>query len=194
MWGPAKEEAFNAIKSELANPATLALYNPAIPTKISADVSAYGLGAVLLQQHADMCQPVAFASISMTNTEQRYSQIEMEALALVWACEKFGDYVIGKDIVLETHYKTLVPLLGKTNLDCLHPRVLRFQIRFMRFSYTISHVPGKQLYSADTLSRAPVAIPDSTHLADNSRIECFVANVVLILPDSADCLRKYRTA
>ena len=194
LWGPAQEEAFNAIKSELANPATLALYDPAIPTKISADASAYGLGAVLLQQHADMWQPVAFASRSMTDTERRYSQIEKEALALVWACEKFGDYAIGKDITLETDHKPLVPLLGKTNLDCLPPRVLRFRIRLMRFSYTITHIPGKQLYTADTLSRAPVATPDSTHLAEDSHTERFVANVVLLLPASADCLHKYRTA
>ena len=194
LWGPAQEEAFNAIKSELANPATLALYDPAIPTKISADASAYGLGAVLLQQHADMWQPVAFASRSMTDTERRYSQIEKEALALVWACEKFGDYVIGKDITLETDHKPLVPLLGKTNLDCLPPRVLRFRIRLMRFSYTITHIPGKQLYTADTLSRAPVATPDSTHLAEDSHTDRFVANVVSLLPASADCLHKYRTA
>ena len=123
-----------------------------------------------------MWQPVAFDSRSMTDTKRRYSQIEKEALALVWACEKFGDYVIGKDITLETDHKPLVPLLGKTNLDCLPPRVLRFRIRLMRFSYTISHVPGKQLYTADTLSRAPVATPDSTHLAKTA-----VLSVLLLM-------------
>ena len=91
--------------------------------------------------------------------------------------------MIGKDIALETDHKPLVPLLGKTNLDCLPPRVLRFRIRLMRFSYTISHVAGKQLYTADTLSRAPVSTPDSTHLAEDSLTEHFVDNVV-----SADCL------
>ena len=80
VWGPAQEDTFNAIKSKLANPTTLALYDPAIPTKISADASAYGSGAVLLQQHADMWKPVAFASRSMTETERWYSQIEKEAL------------------------------------------------------------------------------------------------------------------
>ena len=68
LWGPAQEKAFNAIKAELANLTTLALYDPAIPPKISADASAYGLGAVLLQQHADLWQPVAFASRSMTES------------------------------------------------------------------------------------------------------------------------------
>ena len=193
LWVPAQEEAFNAIKSELANPSTLALYDPAISTNISADGSAYGLGAVLLQQHADMWQPVAFASRSMTNTKRLYSQIEKEALALIWACEKFGDYVIGKDIALETDHKPLVPLLGKINLDCQPLRALRFQIRLMRFSYTISHVLGKQLYMPRTHSRATVAAPNSTHLAKDSRTEHFIANVVSLLPASADCLRKYCT-
>ena len=62
--------------------------------------------------------------------------------ALVWACEKFADYVSGKAILLETDHKPLVPLLGKTNLDCLPPRVLRFQIHLMQFDYSVSHVPG----------------------------------------------------
>ena len=180
LWGPAQEEAFNTIKSELANPATLALYDHAIPTKISADAPAYGLGAVLLQQHADMWQPVAFASRSMTDTERWYSQIE-EALALVWACEKFGDYVVGKDIALETDHKQFVHLLNKTNLDCLPPRVWRFRILLMRFS-------------SDTLSRAPAATPDSTHLAEDSRTERFAASAVSLHAASADCLHKHRTA
>ena len=79
-------------------PTTLALYDPAIPTKISADASVYELGAALLQQNTDMWKPIAFASRSMTETEQRYTQIEKEVLALVWTCEKFANYVIGKDI------------------------------------------------------------------------------------------------
>ena len=64
----------------------------------------------------------------------------------------------------------------------------------MQFSYTISHVAGKQLYTADTLSTEPVSTPDSTHLAEDSLTECFVANVVSLLPASADCLHKYRAA
>ena len=144
-WGPAQESAFTSIKAELVQPTTLALYSLTAPTKISADASSYGLEAVLLQHQpsCDSWAPVAFASRSLTDTEKRYSQIEKEALALVWACERFSSYVIGKSILLETDHKTLVPLLGKTSLDCLPPRVLRFRLRLMRFDYKISHVPGK---------------------------------------------------
>ena len=85
------------IKAELARPTTLALYSPDAPTKIVADASAYGLGAVLLQQQSWEWQSVAFASQSMTDTEKRYSQIK-KAHALLWACEKFSDYDIGRAI------------------------------------------------------------------------------------------------
>lgn len=43
-----------------------------------------------------MWKPVAYASQSMTNTERGYAEIEKEALAIVWACDKFADYIIGK--------------------------------------------------------------------------------------------------
>ena len=114
VWGPAQDEAFKEIKAELTRPTTLALYDPDAPTKICADASAYGLGAVLLQQHNEW-KPVVFTSRSMTDVERRYSQIEKEALALVRACEKFSDYIIGKSIQLETDHKPLVLLLGCTS-------------------------------------------------------------------------------
>ena len=46
----------------------------------------------------------------MTETERRYAQIEKEALATTWACEKFSDFILGKRIQVETDHKPLVPL------------------------------------------------------------------------------------
>ena len=110
VWGPAQVESFRKVKEELTKPTVLALYNPNAKTKIRADASAYGLGAVLLQYHEEEdWKPIAYASTSMTETEKRYSQIEKEALALVWACEKFGAYVIGKHIQIETDHNHWCP-------------------------------------------------------------------------------------
>ena len=61
----------------------------------------------------------------------------------------------GDVILIETDHKPLVPLLGTKYLDSLPPRILRFRLRLARFTYSITHVPGKLLYTANTLSRAP---------------------------------------
>ena len=71
-------------------------YNPEFPTKISADATSYGIEAVLLQQIDEKWLSVAYASRAMTTTESQYAQIEKEALAIMWACEKFSSYVLGK--------------------------------------------------------------------------------------------------
>ena len=55
--------------------------------------------------------------------------------------------MIGKKIQLETDHKPLVPLFRRTILDSLPPRILRFRLCMMRFDYSISHVPGKEMYT-----------------------------------------------
>ena len=195
IWGPPQSKAFNLVKAELSKPTTLALYDPAALTKISADASAFGLGAVLLQKDDGLWRPVAFASRSMTETERRYAQIEKEALAATWACEKFSDFVLGKHILLETDHKPLVPLLGVKDLHCLPPCILRFRLRLDRFSFDITHVSGKELYTADTLSRAPLHSKISVDSAELSELaELCVARVITNLPAGNEKLDSYRKA
>lgn len=61
----------------------------------------------------------------------------------------------------ETDHKPLVTLLGKSPLDILPPRIQRFRMRLMRFSYEVVHAPGKSLVTADVLSRAPIRRKES---------------------------------
>ncbi|XP_064487367.1 uncharacterized protein K02A2.6-like [Ornithodoros turicata] len=97
-------------------------------TIVSADASAYGLGALLRQQQSDgKLKVTAYASRTLTETERRYAQIEKEALAAVWACEKFRDYLIGTRFTLETDHKPLVTLFSTKSLDDLTPRLQRLQ-------------------------------------------------------------------
>ena len=105
--------------------------------------------------------PVAYASRAMSPSEQRYAKIEKEALGITWVSERFSDYLIGLEFHIEIDHKPSVPLLSSRNLEDLPARVKRFRMRMMRFTYSISHVPGKSLYTADTLSRAPSGRPIS---------------------------------
>ena len=127
LWGPEQAEAFKKVKTELTeNPKVMALYNPVGKTKLSADASSYGLGGVLLQKVEGTWKPVAYTSWSVSTTEERYAQIEKEALAITWACDKFSMYILGKNFEIETDHKPLVPLLTSKPLDNLPPRILRF--------------------------------------------------------------------
>ena len=194
FWGPSQEDAFTRVKKELTLPTVLALYDPALDVKVSADASSFGLGAVLLQRHGKDWRPVVYASRSMTEAEKRYAQIEKEALATVWSCEKFEDYVMGKQITIETDHKPLVPLLNSKHLDALPPRILRFRLRMARFSYMVIHVPGKLLYVADALSRAPLPPLSSLSPTQNEleqEAELYMDAVVAGLPASKGRLKEY---
>ena len=190
-WGPSQEQAFSQVKEELSKSTILALFDVRKESKISADASAYGVGAVLLQKTKLGWKPVAYASRSLSETEQRYAQIEKEALAITWACEKFSMYILGKRFAIETDHKPLVPLLGIKHLDTLPPHVLRFRLRLARFDYSIEHVPGKYLYTADTLSRAPVSGSDDP---DSELAELAMEACVTHLPAGKDRLSEYQQA
>ena len=95
-WTSVYQETFYLLKESLSTDATVGLYDPNWETVVTADASSYGLGAVLQQKQLDgTMKPITYASHSMTNTEQRYTQIEKEALALTWTCERFQHYLIG---------------------------------------------------------------------------------------------------
>lgn len=190
-WGHAQQKAFDDIKSELSTTPVMALYSTQAHTIVSADSSSYALGAVLLQQQGDdTLKPVAYASRALSDTERRYAQIEKEALATTWACERFSDFLIGIDFHIETDHKPLVPLLGSKDLDELPPRIQRLRMRLMRYRYTISHVPGKNMATADVLSRAPQKGVTDTHLETD--LNLYVNMVMNSLPATEKRLQEIK--
>ena len=67
---------------------------------------------VIFQQqwNGDWMQ-IACASRALTATESRYAQIENEALAITWACEKFNDYVLGMKFHIQLTTNLYCPFL-----------------------------------------------------------------------------------
>jgi hypothetical protein len=72
---------------------------------------------------------IAYISQSLSDTEQRYAQVEKEALAITWAGERLSQYIIGLQFTAETDHKPLLARLGTKALDDFPPRVLRFRLR-----------------------------------------------------------------
>jgi hypothetical protein len=157
LWCESHTHAFENIKTELTSPFVLQPYQPDRETKIMTDASQSGFGAILLQKSDTDFRPVCFASKSLSHAEKKYSIIELEAASIVWACQKFDKYILGMKISIETDHKPLIPLLGEKSLDRLPPRIVRFRLALMRYEFDVKHVPGKENYIADCLSRASVA-------------------------------------
>ena len=67
-------------------------------------------------------------------------------------------------------------------------------MQMMRFTYSISHVPGKSLYTADTLSRAPLVRPLNREEEKlEADVQAYVNSIVKYLPATEDRLEDFRT-
>jgi hypothetical protein len=150
IWERPQEEAFKAIKQCVRHAPTLSFFAPSKPITISADASAHSLGAVILQEG----KPVEFAAKSLTECQQRYSQIEKELLAIVFAVKKFKYYCYGNGLVtVETDHKPLIGIMKK-EISTLSPRLASMRLELLSHSIELVHKPGKDMVLADTLSRS----------------------------------------
>lgn len=89
MWTAEQETAFQALKDRVSCAETLGYFDLNAKTQVVADASPVGLGGVLVQEKNGQRRIICYASRSLSDVEKRYSQTEKEALALVWACERF---------------------------------------------------------------------------------------------------------
>ena len=133
IWEEPQKIAFQSLKEKLSTVPVLIHYSADKETKVSADASSYDLSGVLLQKQGHDWRPVFYASRSLTETEQRYTQIEKEALAVTCCCKKFADFLIGPHkFTVETDHKPLLILLKTKRLDEITPRI--------QFSYEFDEI------------------------------------------------------
>ena len=124
----------------------------------------------------------------------RYTQIEKEALALTWACERCNDDILGMDTVhLETDHKPLVPLLSKKDWTERPPRIQRFKMILMRYRYTISHVPGESIITADLPSRKPIP-RDETDRVLEKETKAYFNMIIEHIPATEERLEEIKEA
>lgn len=170
-WDAVHDAAVLRLKEALCSAPVLALYSNEKPVLISVDASSIALGAVLLQDS----RPVEFASLTLTDTQQRYAQIEKEMLAIVFALERFHQYTFGRlDVIVETDHKPLEALFKKA-LNTVPARLQRMMLRVQGYDFKVIYKPGKYMFLADTLSRA--ALPDLLHDNVSKELEeqsCFL--------------------
>ena len=177
VWSEIQDKAFNEAKHLVSTAPTLMYYDINKPVTLQVDASEGGLGGALLQPNKDnKLQPVAFTSCSMSETEQRYSQIEKECLAICNGFQKFDQWLYGKrDIEVHTDHKPLESIMKKP-LNKAPTRLQKMLMRLQRYHFTVTYKPGPTMYLADTLSRAALKKPPSAKVTGFEVFRLMVEN------------------
>ena len=158
-------------------------------TKVNADASSYRIGGVVMQQQDNRdWKSIFLCFTSIVTSGMPVHAKENECLVFVWACKGSSDFLWGKSITGETDHKPSVPMLTTLSLDQLPPRIQRLRMRLMRFNIKrMVHVPGKQMYTSDTLSRLQRKQSNSKpeeSLIPDEEMSAFVCSIVDTLPVS----------
>ena len=111
------------------------------------------MGAILEQNHNNSWLPIAFASHTLTQSKQNYCQLEKETLSIVFACNKFHQYLYGRPFEVQNNHKPLKAIFTKPINKC-PPRIQRFMLFLQKYDLHLEYIPGKEMVIADTLSRA----------------------------------------
>ena len=153
-WPKIADVALGVIK-ELVCRNTILAY-PSRDAKLIVDTDALdeGLGAVISQIDSNGIEkPIAFASRTFSESEKKWTVMERECLAIVWAItDQFHCYVFGSTFTVRTDNK---PLKWLQTLRMPTPRIARWILKLQKYDYEIVHRAGSANRVADALSRIP---------------------------------------
>lgn len=141
---------FQTIKEVASKDTCLVTFSNVRRTRLITDASPKGLGAALLQLVGDEWRPVSFASKGLTSLEQKYSQPEREGLAVVWACQRFQFFLLGRKFELATDCTGIKFIFNKSSDT--HGRVGRWALKLQPFDFNMVYIEG-QKNIADVFSR-----------------------------------------
>ncbi len=149
FWSKACDAAVQELRESMKE---AVLHNPTIGEefKLETDASDHTIGAILSsrKQEVDGWKPVEFASKTLSDTERRWPTHEKEAYAIVWALEKFDQYLRGREFVVYTDNSSLQWMNGASK-----GKIARWASRMSEYQIKLFHRAGTQMDHVDFLTR-----------------------------------------
>lgn len=167
-------------------------FNPEMPIGIATDTSEVGVGVVLFHRYPDGSErPIANVSKTLSSAQRGYSQIQKEALGIIFALNKFHHYLYGRTFILVTDHRPLLSLFSPTKeiLKMAANRLARWALQLRQYQYTIEYRSTKAHGNADALSRLPVGEDsefDEQESDDDTEAVCTIFKIGELIKLGAD--------
>ena len=199
VWNEDCERAYRDIMSAMTSETALRPFEPGRKLVHIADAGPEGIAASLFQIDGDgTWVPVDHASRSLTECEQRYSQLEREALAQSWGMNVHRHYLLGTKFDAYTDHMPLVGIFNDGKKG--NARVERMRMKVQGLDYRMKYMPGKE-NPCDYASRHPRPLQSYTDtqrermVIDEGTEICINAVITSDLPDAVTLhMLKFSTA
>ena len=159
QWNSEQQLSFKKIKEMLTAPTLLVHFDESKPLMLACDASPYGVGAVLshvIDNHSD--KPTAYASHSLSTAERKYTQLDKEALAILFGVSKFHHYLYGRHFIIYSDHKPLMHIFNQSKAVPImaSARLQRWALTQSGYHYSIKYRKGSHMCNADALGRLPL--------------------------------------
>ena len=117
----------------------------------------------------------------MSKSDENYSQIEKETLAVVYKSDRFNQCVYGRRHIVESDHKPLQNIFQR-NIDKAPLRIQRLLLRLQRYDIDLTFTPGGDIPVPDTLSRAYLSNSDIEDESIEYQVHLLINNLPVSQP------------
>jgi hypothetical protein len=150
-WDREHQEALDKLKADLGRATQLHTIDFTKDFGLLVDASSAAVGCCLIQWTEEGGEkPISFASMKLSETQTRWSTIEREAFAVIWALKRFRSWVFLSRIIVFSDHN---PLSFLTEAAPKSAKLARWALALQEFNIDFRYLPGPRNIAADFLSR-----------------------------------------
>ena len=151
-WSKECESAVEQLKQALQKAPFLDYPNDTDLYTLSTEASLFGIGAIISQRQQWGERVIAYASKTLSKSQQDNSATKRKLFAIVYFTQHFTNYLLGQKALIVTNHRALKWLYSFKESDGLLARWIE---KLGQFDFEIKHEAGKKIPNADCLSRVP---------------------------------------